>query len=784
MLQFLRRYQRIFFFAITFFIVISFVFFGVSPSHTPRFADKIIGKSIAGKKIKHSEVQSLAFLLNSNNGDHLFIRGLGPHFSPNEILIKDFLEDGLAELLVEQYGDHLSADLESRLEKEKNFIPYVHPNASFIKAGDIWARFNPNLNQKLTQIKRNTDATSKTAFKERVTLFLQEKQFPCFVLWQVIKYQEQDYDWLKPDQNLLPQNLSLFHYQSIEDWFGPTFLQLVSQFIINAADLAESKGYQVSYDEALLDLQMQNENSFRQLISLGHSQISSSQELWQLKLNRLGLDKTVWVKLWQKVLLFRRLFDEIGNSVFLDPLIVEKFESYANEAIEVDNYQLPNALRFHHFDDVKKFEMYLHATANKAFDSKDPLEIPTSYSSLESIEESFPELVQQHYTLKVKELNRSHLKLKIGIREVWDWELEEGNFDELKSIFPVLAKAEIVDEQARFDLLENLDERTRVRIDEIARESILAKHLNWLDEAMDHANEKEISLNISSRVGDLPFKGSFDQEKKQQFMKLLNKASSSIDEEATFSFVFDDETFYRFKIVDKGESKEILSFETALQNKTLDKLLDKELQKHYYSLIDLNAKLFKSETGLRKSFDEVKDEVAEMLFAPLKEAIKKDYFSVNQNKATMLEAPGFYASHRFFAYMREKLNGLMQDSYLQDVASIGLGDQFHILKEEKRIGRGEHSQYDKAHVFSKEAGDYSSVFHPLDGDVSFIHIKNRIPLNDGNHAFLHEVKQELANDTKRCFMQSVLTTIKEKRAIHFDGLQELVETEDDVGDGG
>ena len=69
-----------------------------------------------------------------------------------------------------------------------------------------------------------------------------------------MRYQEKQYNWLTPNPNLNQTDLSLFGYHTAEDWFGTHFTRLLSEFIINAAILAETQGYEVSKAEALADL--------------------------------------------------------------------------------------------------------------------------------------------------------------------------------------------------------------------------------------------------------------------------------------------------------------------------------------------------------------------------------------------------------------------------------------------------------------------------------------------------------------------------------------------------
>jgi len=57
----------------------------------------------------------------------------------------------------------------------------------------------------------------------------------------------------------------LFGYHTAEDWFGPRFVKLVSEFVINSAKIAEQRGYKVSKEETLVDLMRNVETSFQQI---------------------------------------------------------------------------------------------------------------------------------------------------------------------------------------------------------------------------------------------------------------------------------------------------------------------------------------------------------------------------------------------------------------------------------------------------------------------------------------------------------------------------------------
>ena len=195
---------------------------------------------------------------------------------------------------------------------------------------------------------------------------MQEKQFPAPLLKQVLRYQEQQYPWLPVDENLDYTDLSLYGYHTLEDWFGPRFVRLVAQFIMNSARVAEQKGYKVTKEEALADLLQHAATSYQQNQSNPNLGVANLQQYFDEQLRRLGMDQSKAMKLWREVLLFRRLFGDVGNAVVVDPFSIEKIQGYAKESVQGQLFELPEDLRFSNYRDMQKLEVYLNAVA-KAF---------------------------------------------------------------------------------------------------------------------------------------------------------------------------------------------------------------------------------------------------------------------------------------------------------------------------------------------------------------------------------------------------------------------------------
>ncbi len=266
MLEFFRKYQKYFFLVITIVIIISFSFFGTYSAFTTKMGHEIpVFTAVDGQVVSRSDLDEMAVFLGTDAQDKLMFGGAwGPNFFNNGVIAKDFLDTGLAEILVESYAEDLRPDLQPRLDKEKRFVLYTHPQGKFVSVENAWRYVAPEMKQQYEKLMKQTNPLAPEAFEARVNLFLGEKKFPPPLLRQVLQYQQRQFSWMMPDENLDRMDLSLFGYHTVEDWFGPRFIRLVSQFIINAAKIAEQKGYVVTKEETLADLMQNARESYEQ----------------------------------------------------------------------------------------------------------------------------------------------------------------------------------------------------------------------------------------------------------------------------------------------------------------------------------------------------------------------------------------------------------------------------------------------------------------------------------------------------------------------------------------
>ena len=184
-------------------------------------------------------------------------------------------------------------------------------------------------------------------------------------------HQERQYRWLSHDANLEYLDLALFGYHHIDDWFGTKFPRLIAEFVINAAVIAKEKGYEVTKEEALADLIRNAKISFKENQAHLPFSVASPGDYMEQQLVRMRMDRNQAIKIWQQVLLFRRLFHDVGNAVFVDRSGFDAFNHFASEEAVGDLYRLPEAMRLTDFNALVRFEIYLDAISKRSKQERD-----------------------------------------------------------------------------------------------------------------------------------------------------------------------------------------------------------------------------------------------------------------------------------------------------------------------------------------------------------------------------------------------------------------------------
>lgn len=793
MLSIFRKYQRYIYIIVTVVIIISFSFFGTySTLGSNTWREQLAFKAVNGDEVTRSDVDDMSHFLATDNADKLQYGGAwGPNFLNDGVIRKDFLETGLAEELIIAYNQEIKDEWLKKSEKEKRFVPYTHPQAPFIGLEQVWTYYAPDMKTNFNALRNAQDPSDPSAIISRINLYLGEKKYPASMIRRVLRYQEQQFDWLTPDYSLENRDLSLFGYHSLNDWFGPQFTAMVSQFIINSAILAQQKGYVVTKAEAIADLARNTQTSYKENLNNPNLGVASPQEYFNEQLRWLNMDQARAIKIWQQVLLFRRYFQDAGHSAFVDTLAFKKFNDFANETITADVYRLPNALQMNNNKTLQKLEIYLKAVANNT--SKDPLALPQKFLSVKKVSDTYPELVQKRYALEVAQVDQKTLQARIAIKEIWNWETQDKNWETLRSKFPALGAKTANTQEERFEALEDLDANTRTRVDAFAKNEIIKAHPDWVIQALNDAQPQKMFVGIRMEGKKMPFEGLDTREKRLALINLLDDAPIGKEPQVDsplFVYTADHSVYYRIRVLDRPEGHEILAFEEANQDSTLDDLRDKILEKYYVANREKNPTAYK-EGDEWKSFKSVKEAVADEYFDklwkkidPIKQELAENdpvYNSMGKDQLAAL---------RFYPHLKQIKNDIEKDSSKIDqyVAVVKensdldklpeqapLVDQWKIKKETVTVSHQDNSpvvDLDEAFVLAPES--WSKLRAPFNGDLVFFQVKEKGTKEGGEASIARQTREAqalLSAAAQRGLMQDVLNVLKDKNAISLDYLK-------------
>ncbi|MCE5316360.1 MAG: SurA N-terminal domain-containing protein [Parachlamydia sp.] len=749
MLEFIRKYQRYFYLVITCVIIVSFSFFGTySTLGGDNYREQIAFTAVDGKPVTRGELEQLVTFIGTDSDDKLLLGGMwGPNFLNDGVIRKDILGTGMAQQLIAQYPNEVSQDFDKRLEKEKRYKPYVHPQARFIGVETAWTYLAPQLKQQYNILRSQGSGIAPEAVDARVRLYLEERQLPAPYLHQILRSQQQQYGFVQPDPNLDRTDLSLFNYHTLDDWFGQRFMRLVGELIINGSKIAQQRGYQVSKEEALADLMRNAEISYRDNQANPNIGVANGAEYFNEQLHRLSLDQNKAAQIWRQVLLFRRLFHDVGQAIFIDPQSLQPFDAYAKATVDGDLYRLPSDLRFNNAETMQLFEAYLNVISKRPEEGKALLDLPTQFLSISEISNVNPELVQKRYLLEVAQANKANLQARVGVKETWNWEVEDKNWEAILEAFPEMGGKKTATREERYAILDKMKEPVRARVDAYARDAIVSSHPEWLEKALQDAESNRMTVTLNLKGGSNPFAGLKDPA---SLINLLDKATMGEQSAALAKYSADKQNFYRIVVIDRTAQPEVSTFAEAMEAGTLENLPKKDN-------------------------------------APLMKAIYEDYAAgIAPEKAPAQLIDDVSASLRFYHYMRGTQSKLKKNpESATDLVRIKeeakdadhlaprepLANQWRLEKSTHREERsGEAGDVDLQDVFAMAPGTWSRVYTPVTGDLYFFQLKNKG--SDASVASLDQIVQNmhrlLSNEAQQQLMQQLLSDIKAKKAISLD----------------
>lgn len=577
MMQFFRKYQRYFIIALSSVTIVSFSFFGTySSMMSQESVDPILFHDLLGHEVKASKVNAMVRFLSSDSTDQITLGGiLGPNFLNDGFIRKDIIESGFAPMLAEPFMDQMHQDLAIRQDRQKNYKPYAHPYIKGLSAQNVWKELAPEVSENLAKMKLALN--DQELFKTQLSLYLAEQKFPSYYLKQVIRYQETQGKEAHTDPGLAYADLNLFGYHSLEDWFGPSFIQLSAQFVHNFSIIAEEKGIKVSDDEALAELLYNNEISYRKLKNAKspHLQVRNSQEYFKEQLRILGLDQKTATAIWKQVVTCRKYLKSLSDGVALDSKTLSD-ERFAQKKVHLNLFSLDQSFNLKSEEDLQRFETYITLIGQAR---ENPLDMPSAIKSISEIKESAPELLKTHYVVNLKSVSAKEIQLKATLKEVWDWELDPKNWPQMLIKFPMLGTTFELSRESKLNILDNLSSEERILVDQFARSQILKAHPEWIDEALAQIEFTKTSLTFKEKGSNL----SIGIKNAKALKQLLDSSiSADLNDELTIEakqslthYSEDEKTYFHIELIEKEENPSVLLFSEAIADGSLNTLKDK-----------------------------------------------------------------------------------------------------------------------------------------------------------------------------------------------------------------
>ncbi|MGD2169152.1 MAG: hypothetical protein PVI40_02795 [Chlamydiota bacterium] len=726
MLQFFRKYQKIFFVVITFVIVVSFSFFGTysTLSSHKEASDSIVTTTVKGEKVSLKEIKLLSYFLDHDYNDDNF-----PNFFNDQVLQKDVFQTKLADELASEFFPFFEEHLKESLIRVKNYHPYRHPKYPFFGAEMIWGQYVPEMMQEITTLQK-MDVPNKESFTVLSNIYLHETKFPPYLLKAVLLNSQRSQSWMEPDPFLEQKDFHLFGFKKGSDWFGKSFIDLVAQVIINVSDMVEKDKMGTSYNEAKADLQKTFVSNLKRKAQVDESKLA---DYYARQLSQIGMNEKQVVTLWQKICNFRKYFNSLQNSVLMDQTMWPC--EMANYSVEKSF--LPSYLQFTSFKQLLEFDLYLMLVSN----SKGTLLPPKEFLKLDEIVKRAPELVERTFQLKVKEVTQKSLKASIPTKQMWQWQLK--NYPDLSEKFVFLTK-NLSTRDARFEVIQKLSPKDRSLLDDYTLEQIINNEPDIIAKELENVQpvEMELSISFSSHQNELV--GIEDYQKLKKFLLDLKQGSSSI-------YSDNKKAFYQFEVIETSKNDQIMTFERAQQKGVLHNLLEKVLEEKYSSLRTKDPGRFQNEDGKFKSLEEAIEDVGLSYFQDFYAKINKKWMKKGQNP---LE---FYTTAR----LADFIEAVRKNSQNWENLS-GLAAQWNIQKETTSLSSKEAPF---PHVSDLKENELSQTVITSDGPMFFKVLSKTTAVDQD---LLDRQRQVLSSELLKKTTQSLVHEIKEKNIAYFD----------------
>ncbi len=785
MLELLRRYQKFLFIIITVVIVISFSFFGTYSSFASKEAkDRVAFIAVDGSKVYSSQLQDVIQLISSSQRDYFSgMNAKGNSFNDG-VIQKNICETGIYKILVQPYLNDLSSELKTRMQKEQSYTPYIHPGAPFIGSEQIWSYFAPDIKQNLDALKQVTDPATLEAFSTRVNLFLAERRFPAAYLKQLLKFQEREQKWLESDDELPYRDLDLFGYHNLQDWFGKGFIELVAKYIINSAKIAEQKGYEVSKDEVLQSLIDNVTASFKENSRNPYFGHANFQNYFQSELRHVGMDQARLLQAWRNVLLFRKLFNENEDAILVSDLAYKDFYRHLSEYVDVEFFKMPQEFCLNHAGDLQRLEIYLSAIrGQKDIKGKGISNFPPQNPlSPQEVKKVFPELVKRRYRLRISSINKAQFETKIGVKNMWEWQLQDKNWEKLQKKFPELAAKKAQNAEARLSVFDSLDIKSRSLIDSYSRSQIIEEHPEWLQEGFENTASKDEVVELREQGGLAPLANLFEGiSNYAALMNMLDKAELNEVSPELASYSQNGINYYRIIVLEKPVNSEILTFKEAESDGTLDAILDKLLEGAYPRLRSQKPEAYVKDNGEWKPLDEVKDVVADAYFEDLYRQLDKEIEKEKKENPRFCDWNDKVTARlavRLLPYMQKTWKNCKDHpekiaEWVHEGKRESLQDQFKLERVHERVSRAKALESGVSEeAFSLQTGQWLEPRYFKETGIVFLSIQSKgaLSADDFIRAKVLEARKLLGQNLTQDFAKILLADMQAKQALQLEDI--------------
>lgn len=768
MLSFLRTHQKAILASTGALVIFSMCFFGIAQKSQLPSGKKgvILGKAMDGSSTRQEEIDAMALFFT-----HLSDPRIGLLSKEEDIFMKDVVSSGLALMLIENYWPLLEKDLEPRLESYRHFRPYAHPEMHFVNAENIWMRFAPNLYGALEKFREEQDP--KIQVKHLIDCVMAENQFPEQMLRQILFFQERQFNPEFKDPYIQSGNLALFNARSIYEIFGPKFMELATEFIYNAAMMAKANGKVVTKEEARASL-----------ICLAGDANKKGKEIkpkeakayFAAVLRKLQISDKKAVEYWQKLLLFRRIFEEVNSSIYLDSLVYDSIGQFSHEELTLNLYAMPKPLCIDSFDKMMKLEIYLDHMAKRPHDK--PLNLSLQFLSPDRVKSRCPKLVAKKIGLEVAKVNLHEVSLQISLKDILQYEID--HFDALAQHTPELALKDVEGDGDKLALLQFLEPAVRKNLDDRARKSLLSQHREFIDLAFVNATKekREITLNLDDQNSEF-----IGFEDNNALIEKLEKAFAEGQKTQGSSLVElkgGGEELYQVEVTSVSPDYEVLTFEEADQMGVLDKLLADRLEREYPSIRSLYPSEFKNEAGAFLPLDEVKEEVGKYVFQDLITQIQ-NYVKNNGIASDVLSSNlDTLASYRLAEFMSSAMAALQAEgdaveTFIKKEEEKGLESQFKLALHREVFSRAKPSPLMDENMFRMKEKEWSSLALLPGYGLAFYKLESKRIDDEEKSKAMQKGYDILIEDAKRGVLYDLLEEMKVEGVLHVQKEEEVKE---------